>query len=298
MSKEITNQATNKINIVGKLLDKSFAEGTMKNGNKYERANITVRVTQTYDGITETSEIPVSMFASPYTSRGTANPAWENLQNLKNMKSVQEVGEVEATTVRMTNANIQENNFVSRNSGQLINGWQIRNSFINEGKTADIASFNIDVFIMDMRDEVDREGDPTGRLIIKGGIIQYGGKLDVVEFIVESQDKVNYIQRNWNIDDTVNIGGRIRVTSQEEKRSASESSWGEEIPETSTRMVRELIVTRGSDEPFDDDFSYDRNDIRKALNVRKATLEQLQMDAKKGTSSTKTAPSGSKYDWE
>ena len=296
MSKEIMNQATNKINIVGKLLDKSFAEGTMKNGNKYERANLTIRVTQTYDGVTETSEIPVSMFASPYTSRGTANPAWENLQNLKTMKSIQDVGEAEAATVRMTSANLQENNFVAR-SGQLVNTWQIRDSFINTAKMADIASFNIDIFIMDMRDEVDRDGDPTGRLIIKGGIVQYGGKLDVVEFIVEAPDKVNYIQRNWNIDDTVNIGGRIRVTSQEEKRAASESSWGEELPETSTRMVRELIITRGSDEAFDEEFAYDKDEIRKAFNVRKANLEQLQVDAKKAQQKPASQPT-SKYGWE
>ena len=297
MSKELKNQATNKLNIVGKLLDVTCAEGTMKNGGKYERANFTVRVTQTYDGVTETSEIPVTMFATPYTSRGTANPAWENLQNLKTMKTVQQVGEADATTVRMTSASLQENNFVSR-SGQLVNTWQIRDSFINTGKGSDIASFNIDIFIMDMHDEMDREGEPTGRLVVKGAIVQYGEKLDVVEFIVEAPDKVNYIQRSWNINDTVNIGGRIRITSQEEKRPVGESSWGEELPETSTRMVRELIITRGSNEPFEEEFAYDATEIKRAFNERKARLEQLQIDAKKSAPSKAAPASASKYSWE
>ena len=298
MSKNIMEQATNKVNIVGKLLDTTFREGKTSTGQTYESCNFTVRVTQSYGGREETSEIPVSIFATQYTSQNKPHPGYKNIQEMKKMKTGQDYGEAEATVVRMTNANIRENNFVSR-SGQLVNGWQINTSFLNEGKTADIASFNMDIFIIDMHEEMDREGEPTGRLVIKGAVVQYQGKLDVIEFIVEGADAVNYISRNWEENQTVNIGGRIRFTSQEEKRSANESSWGEELPETSTRMVRELIITRGSDEPFDEDFAYDAAEIRKAFNERKARLEQLQVDAKKGTANKPAATSSnSKYSWE
>ena len=297
MSKTIMDQATNQINIVGKLLDTTFREGKTSTGQNYESCNFTVRVTQTYGGREETSEIPVSIFATQYTSQNKPHPGYKNIQEMKKMKTVQDYGEAEATVVRMTNANIRENNFVSR-SGQLVNGWQINTSFLNEGKVSDIASFNMDIFIMDMHEEVDREDEPTGRLVIKGAVVQYGGRLDVIEFIVEGNDAVNYISRNWEENKTVNVGGRIRVTSQEEKRSASESSWGEELPETSTRMVRELIITRGSDEPFDDDFAYDAAEIKKAFNERKARLEQMQIDAKNSTKKSAPAASKSNYSWE
>lgn len=297
MSKNIMEQATNKLNIVGKLLDTTFREGKTSTGQNYESCNFTVRVTQTYGGREETSEIPVSIFATQYTSQNKPHPGYKNIQEMKKMKTVQDYGEAEATTVRMTSANIRENNFVSR-SGQLVNGWQINTSFLNEGKASDIASFNMDIFIMDMHEEVDREGEPTGRLVVKGAVVQYGGRLDVIEFIVEDNDAVNYISRNWEENKTVNVGGRIRVTSQEEKRSANESSWGEELPETSTRMVRELIITRGSDEPFDDDFAYDAAEIKKAFNERKARLEQMQIDAKNNTKKSAPAASKSNYSWE
>lgn len=299
MSKNIMEQATNKVNIVGKLLDTTFREGKTSTGQAYESCNFTVRVTQTYGGREETSEIPVSIFATQYTSQNKPHPGYKNIQEMKKMKTVQDYGEAEATMVRMTSANIRENNFVSPRSGQLINGWQINTSFLNEGKTSEIASFNMDIFIMDMHEEIDREGEPTGRLVIKGAVVQYNGKLDVIEFIVEGNDAVNYISRNWEENKTVNVGGRIRVTSKEEKRSASESSWGEELPETSTRMVRELIITRGSDEPFDDDFAYDVAEIKKAFNERKARLEQMQIDAKNNTKKSAPAPSTkSDYSWE
>ena len=298
--KNISEQAQNKINIVGKLLDVSFGSGKLKDGRDYERATATVRVTQGYGGRTETSEIPVDIFATHFTNSGKPNPAWNTVQTLKTLDSVQTAGIDGAATVRFNGTTIHENNFVSRNSGQLITGFRINSSFLSEGHMNDIASFILDIFIMDMHPEEDREGDPTGRLIIKGGLVQYGGVLDVLEFVVEERDSVEFIERNWNINDTVTVKGRIRITSVEEKSSGSNSSWGEDIPETTTRSVRELIITKGDDTGKDEDFAYDPVEIKKACNVRKAKIEQIQLDAKSKPAATTAAPasSASKYSWE
>lgn len=299
--KSIQVQANNKINLAGKLMDVTFGDGKLSDGRPYQRATITVRVTQTYGGKEETSDIQQSMFATEFTSTGKPNPAWKSLNDLKLMKTAQNVGIDNASHVRCTGTSLQENNFVSR-SGQLINGWQLRGSFINEAKVADVASFVTDIYIMDMKDEVNRDGDTTGRMIIKGGIVQYGGKLDVVEFIVESPDTVEYISRNWELNSTVQVKGRIRVTSQEEEVQAS--GWGEDVPDTTTRFVRELIVTTGSDEPYEEDFAYDPVEIKKAFNERKAMIEQMQINArqaspKHGAGSANAAEASSKkYDWE
>ena len=299
--KSIQIQATNKINLAGKLLDVSFGSGNLSDGRPYQRATATVRVTQTYANKEETSDVQVGMFATEFTSTGKQNPAWKSLNDLKLMKTAQNVGIDNASHVRMTGVTLQENNFVSR-SGQLINGWQLRGSFVNEAKVADVASFSTDIFIMDMHDEVDREGDTTGRMIIKGGIVQYGGKLDVVEFIVEAPDTVEYISRNWEVNGTVNVRGRIRVLSQEEE--VQSGGWGEDVPDTTTRFVRELIITTGDDECKEEDFAYDPVEIKKAFNERKAAIEQKQINArttapKQGAgSANSTEATNKKYDWE
>ena len=156
--KSISIQATNKINLSGKLMDVTFGDGKLSDGRPYQRATVTVRVTQTYCGKEETSDIQVGMFATEFTSTGKNNPAWKSLNDLKLMKSAQNVGVDNASHVRLTGTTLQENNFVYR-TGQLINGWQLRGSFINEAKVSDVASFVTDIFIMDMHDEVNREGD-------------------------------------------------------------------------------------------------------------------------------------------
>ena len=299
--KSIQNQALNKINLAGKLMDVSFGNGNLADGRPYQRATVTVRVTQAYGGKEETSDIQVGMFATEFTSTGKQNPAWKSLNDLKLMKSAQNVGIDNASNVRLTGATLQENNFISR-SGQLINGWQIRGSFINEVKVAPVASFVTDIFIMSMDDEVDREGNTTGRLKIKGGIVQYGGKLDVIDFIVEAPDTVEYISRNWEVNGTVNVKGRIRVLSQEEE--VQSSGWGEDVPDTTTRFVRELIITTGDDECKEEDFAYDPVEIKKAFTERKAVIEQMQINArvnapKQGAGSANAVEASSKkYDWE
>ena len=301
MSKSIAIQAMNKINLCGTLMDVAFGEGTLSDGRTYHRATTTVRVTQTYGGKEETSDIQVGMFATEFTSTGKPNPAWKSLNDLKLMKTAQNVGINNASHVRLTGTTLQENYFMAR-TGNLIDTWQLRGSFINEAKVSDVASFVTDIFIMDMHDELDREGDTTGRLVIKGGIVQYGGKLDVVEFIVEAPDTVEYISRNWEVNGTVNVKGRIRVLSQEEE--VQTSGWGEDVPDTTTRLVRELIITTGDDQCKEEDFAYDPVDIKKAFNERKAAIEQAQINARnvaprQGAGSANAAEASSKkYDWE
>ena len=300
--KSISIQAQNKLNLAGKLLDVTFGDGKLADGRNYERATVTIRVTQTYNGKEETSEIPVGLFATEYTSTGKPNPAMKSIRDLKLLPTAQNVGIDNAANVRLTGATLQENNFVSR-SGQLINGWQIRGSFVNAAKVADVASFVTDIYIMKMYEEEDREGEATGRLIVQGGIVQYGGRLDVVNFVVEGSDKVEYISRNWEVNTTVTVKGRIRVTSVEEAPSAT-SGWGEEVPETTTRYIRELVITTGDDEPKEEDFAYDPVEIKKAFNERKAAIEQMQINAratasKQGAGSA-NAPeaTANKYSWE
>jgi len=300
--KTLKEQSTNKLTLAGTLMDVQFGDGKLTDGRPYKRATVTVRVNQAYGGKEETSDVQASMFATEYTSTGKPNPAWKSIQDLALMKTAQNVGVDAASHVRLSGASLQENYFVTRN-GQFVDGWQIRGSFINEPKTkiSDVASFNVDIFILDMHDE-ERDGEPTGRLVIRGGIVQYGERLDVVNFVVENPDAVEYISRNWNVNDTVSVQGRIRNTSQEEEVHGG--SWGEEVPDTTTRFVRELVITTGDDEGKEEDFAYDPMDIKRVFEERKAAIEQFQINARKtapkqGAGSANATETTSKnYDWQ
>lgn len=296
--KTLADQSFNRVNIVGKLLDVTFREGTLKtDGRAYESATMTIRVTQTYGGREETSDIVVPIFAPKYTKNNTINPGWEHVQNLKKMKSAQNAGIDAADVIRINSGTLGENYYISK-SGQLISTWQIRTSFLSSGAATDVAAFVADIFIMDMHPELDREGDPTGRLIVKGALVAYGGKVEVIEFIVESPDHVDFVERHWNNNDTVTVKGRIRWTVKEQVTESAEDSWGEDIPEVRTTAVRELIITKGSDEGKEEEFAYSPEEIKKGFNARKAAIEQLQLNAKNSPAKKAETSEVNKYSWE
>lgn len=296
MSREITKQAENKVNIVGKLIEATFGSGN-KDGKEYQRVSYKVRVNQSYEGHDEHSDIVVSNFAYPFTSTGKKNSMYDNIESMKSFLTAQNVGIDAADTVCITNGELEENAYVDR-TGTLKSSRTIRSSFCSRAReeTNDIAAFRVELFIMNMTDEVDSEGVETGRLLIKGGLVRYGGKLDVLDFIVEDPSKVDFIRRNYEVNQTGNFVGRIRDTVKTiEGAATATSSWGETLPEAgSSAVVHELIITGGADEAYDDEFAYDATDIRKAFNVRKARLEQKLEDSKKPAKPTASAPAG----WE
>ena len=150
MKNIMKDQAQNRVKIIGKLLNVTFRVGKLSDGRDYESASMTIRVTQTYGGREETSEIPISMFAAKYTNENKPNPGYEQIQALHKLKTVQNVGIDDADTIKISSGNVRENNFVSK-SGQLITGWQLNTPFAGVGTGKEVASFTIDIFIMDMR---------------------------------------------------------------------------------------------------------------------------------------------------
>ena len=114
--------------------------------------------------------------------------------------------------------------------------------------------------------------------------------------IAENPAHVDFISRNWNVNDTLCIEGFIRSTVVEEFRTKT-SSWGEQIPDSSTKTVHELIIANGDDCCVDEEIAYDPNEIKKAFNARKARLEQLLQDAADAPKKS-AAPAPSKYDWQ
>ena len=134
---------------------------------------------------------------------------------------------------------------------------------------------------MSMTDEVDSEGTETGRLLIKGGLVGYGGKLGVLEFVVEDPSKVDFIRRTYEENQTGSFVGRIRDCVKNVVAKKTTGSWGEDIPDNAPTAIHELIITGGAEMPYEEDFAYDPTDIRKAFNVRKAMLEQKLEESRK-----------------
>lgn len=308
MYKSIDTPAQNRVNVVGILTQMAGREGKAKTGRSYCSCKTTVRVEQTYGGNTEISEIPVDFIAMKDKSNGDMNPVYESLRKFSyDFHPAMTEGIDGASRVSITgsrNARLSENMWVGRNGTEtIVSNFQIGGSFMRPTRagveSTPCATFDIEIFILNMERELNSAGEETGRLKIRGGIVQWGRKLDCLDFFVENKDAVDFIERNYSINETAHFVGRVRCTSTE-MVSMSENTWGESIPTSTSRNVRELIITGpgagGENGPYDEEQSYDPEEVRILMADRNARREQLKMGARATEEKKKIAKAT--YDWE
>ena len=288
-------QAENKVKIEGILAEVDLKPGSFKKDGKDMESiggSILIKVTQKISGEEKELAIPVHMFASKLTNKGTPNPAYESIKKVADeFTSIAAAGgEAGADRVRITGASIRMNEYYSAD-GRLISFPRVNASFVSKISATDCkseATFTTEMVIAAKNEELNKDGEPTGRYRIDAIIPQYGGKVDVVPFYAQSESVIDAVSTYWEIGDTVKANGRLDFSATTET-IVEEVDFGEPIEKTRTINRSDLIITGGSQEPLDGDFAYDGGAIQEALAERKARLE-AQKDKDMSRAAAKAAP--------
>lgn len=287
-------QAENNVRIEGILSEIDVREGSFqKNGvpTEYLGGNIKIRVNQEVYGEMKEMEIPVAMFATKMTRAGKQNPAYESIRKLRDdFVSIAAAGnEKDADRIRITNGTIQENAFIGR-SNEVVSYPRITASFFTKVKREEFkpeASFTGVIAVGNIADNVDREGNPTGALDLTGIIVQYGGRADVVKYVVTNDAAVNHIRTYWNNGDTVKIKGLLNFSTKTVEVE-EEMGFGDPIVSQRTQSTHDLIITGGSSSGFDSDTAYDENELAQALAERKTRMDALKEKPAEKPAASKT----------
>lgn len=295
MYKSIDTPAQNSVSIVGSLIDLSVRDGNTsaaKGSKPYRSMTTTIRVPQNYGGKNETSEISVGFFTMKDKRDGGVSKIYLDYGNAGNeYKWASRDGGDMADIVSLSgyngNGSLRENMYVSKNSDSVVSGFQVDGRFLSKARDSQtrggaFATWDAEIYILSIEREIDTAGEETGRLKIRGGIVQWGPRIDILDFYVEDHSAVDFVEHNYNVNDTAHFCGRIRITSETVSK-AVENTWGEVMPKTTTRRKRELIITGpgagGENGPYDEEESYDPNDIRSLVNDRNARRDQLKIEA-------------------
>ena len=285
-------EAENIVRIEGILSETDLKYSSFeKNGTKINSVGgvIKIQVNQEINGESVTLEVPVHMFASEYTNKGAKNPAYQSIERVMNeyVSIAAAGGAANADRVRITNGKVTMNEYYGRD-GQLISFPRITASFVNKVKADEMkpcATFTTNFVVAKKINEVDREGIETGRYKVTGIVPQFGGRVDVIEFVTSNKNVISAINQYWNENDTVSAQGRLNFSSKTET-VVKEVDFGEPQETTRTISVSELVITGGSSTPLDGDFAYDMSDIQSALADRKQRLEE----SKNKSNATRKAP--------
>ena len=286
-------EAENIVKIEGLLSETDLKYGSFeKNGEKRNSIGgvIKIQVNQEVNGESITLEVPVHMFASEYTNKGTKNPAYQSIERIMNeyVSIAAAGGTANADAVRITNGKLTMNEYYGQD-GRLIAFPRVTASFVTKIRADELtpkAEFSTQFVVAKKQKELDNEGIETGRYKVTGIIPQFGGRVDVIEFFATTPKAIEFIQTNWTENDTVPAVGRLNFTSHTET-VVKELDFGEPQKTTRTISVSELLITGGS-YPLEGEYAYDMGDIKSALADRQTRLEAAK--AKGAAGKTRTAP--------
>lgn len=287
-------QAENRVRVEGILSEINLKYGSfVKNGVNTDNigGNIKVLVHQNINGEDTTLEIPVYMFATKLTNAGKPNPAFESIEKVMTefVSIASGAGEAGADKVRITNGNIRMNEYYNQ-QGQLVSFPRVNASFVAKatGEFRPEASWSLEFAVssMDFVTDVDGVEVEPKKLRIKAIVPQYGGKVDTMEFYATNPRVIDAITSYWENGKTYSAKGRLNFTSTT-KEIIEECDFGEPDVRVQTVSVSELIVTKGTQSPMEDDMAFEPADLAAALKEHKAYLETLK---DKRTSAPKATP--------
>ena len=293
-------QALNTVTIEGVLSEVDVNYGSYVKDNKTVeciRGTITVLVNETINGEDSTCEIPVVVFSPKFKKDGGENPAYSSIEKVKNeFTSIAAAGGINgADRVRITGAQIKMNEYFGAN-GQLISYPRINASFINKIKKDDCkptAIFTCEMVVAQKNYKVDSDGvevEPR-TLCVKGILPQFGGSVDVIDFVCSNENVASVVDEYWEVNSTVKVQGRLNFSSKVETIK-EELDFGEPVERKRTVSTSELVITGGAKTPLEGEYAFSMDDIQSGLAQRKMRLEKSKEKANKPRERKAPAPAG------
>ena len=290
--KDRNSQSVNNLVISGLLTEMDIQQKQTRDGRNYVSGTIKVRVDQEINGKKEENIIPISLFSMEKKSdKVSINPNYNRILGYKDSFTSLAAAEKPENASRITvAANIGENMWVDAQTKELRSNFRISSNFINKARETDEekASFELSGVVGKITPEFDKDGNETGRIVVKFIIVQFGGKTDIIDLIAADTAKA-HIETNWSEGDTVKAVGVINMKQKTVTWTESQG-FGEPIKRTRTESSRELIITGGSAGGLEDMFSYDADDIKAALNERQKRIEELKNGANKPAPAPASTP--------
>lgn len=289
-------QSKNTVTIEGILNEVDLEIKRDKNDKTYISGKVFFLVQQTINGIEDLDIIPVNVFAYELTKKGELNPAFrsakdllENYQSIASLGGTQEAIET-ADRYIVSGASLATNQFSAKDGREVVYPI-VRGSFFQKvGVNKTIhpeASFTQEILIKKIEPEI-KDDVETGRLLVDGVIIQYGEVPDILTYIVANREAVDYVQNNWQPEDTVKISGRIRWTTAEDTiEDDTEVGFGTPEKRIVQKTVREFVITSGSG-AYPEESAYNVEEVVAALQKKKNDYESRKQATQEKTTTPRT----------
>ena len=288
MSEQVTNlrQSVAKVKVAGIVSSKDLTIENVQ-GQNIIKGSVNVEVD-------ETNVIRFSVYAGEKTKNGAENPAYKGLLTVKDeFKTIADNGREEADKIYV---NGDLNPFTGLNGRETVGQ---RASFFNRAKKLDTfepeATFDVEMFIKTMVPEVDKEGEETGRVLVKGWVVTFNGIEPIT--LIADKDLADGVQSTFEVGQTARFFGDI-INNRVEIKTEIPMALGKPRIETKVEYKNELRITGASD-PYPDEqegetpAKYDKGAIDLAITERQARLEAKERESAKTPAPSNSRPTAS-----
>ncbi len=228
----------------------------------------------------DTNFVTLNVWTNEFTSKGAENPSFKNMMTVLNEhQSIADVGEEAATKVMCKKGSLEPNTYIGKEDLMEHTNVRYRASFITKVNSEEYfpkAEFEVEGVVNAIMEEVNRDGEPTGRLKFKIYVPTYRG-VEPLEFFV-GEENADDFANNLERGQTARFYGIIvNKTIVEEKVIKMTLGKGERV-ERDTTKIFELVVNGGVG-PYDDERAYDTEVIQKGLVERDLRLQKEKEEA-------------------
>lgn len=277
------------VTVEGILSEKKLEEVVNDDGKRTIKGSVVVKVD-------DTNFITLNVWVNEVTAKGAQNNAFAGMQTVMNeYQSIAEVGEEAATRVFCKRGQLQPNSYVNKEDLMVHTGVRYSASYLTRvapDKFSPRAEFEVEAFINTMLEEMDTEGQPTGRLKMGLFVPTYRG-IEPLELIIP-EEIADAFDSTFERGQTTRIYGKI-LNCTIVKEKVIKLVVGGERKERSTSWINELQVT-GATAAYDEEFEFAAEAIQKALVERDLRLQKEKEVAaeakKKGSTATPAVSTG------
>ena len=290
-------ESLNNVYIKGRLKSIRMQEDMNRNNKPVARGTVMIEVNQKVGGKEEIESIPVQFYVGRFKDDGSPNKGYDSIAKIQNMKRISTDG-ADADHISLNLGRLSEWAGYDA-SGTPFSRLTVNNIFYNMGNPSepDAAVFQLEFFVRSIEEEL-VGGEPSGRLMIKGLTVRYGGNVDMLTLYVESPKGVEFVSDNWSVGDTVIAEGKIRRTPKVSPVAAASDDDGFSDDDddgasshfaSTGNYVYELIITKAN-RPEDESRAYDEDEMRVGMTERMNRIEASRK-------STPAAPKARQRNW-
>lgn len=262
-------QSTLKANVEGIVSEVALEKGKSKNDPNVDNISGTITVRTDKEN---SNFIRFMVNVNAKTKDGNDNKTYPGIETIMNeYKSIAQYGEDEADKVRVRG----DINLFRGQDGRDQVGYK-SNFFsrITNGNYEPHAEFEVEAYISSITPEMDKDGDETGRVIVKGWSVTYQGVEPIT--MIAPKDLADAVENTFDVGQTALFYGDI-VNSRIEKITDIPVAIGKPKQRIETTYKNELIIT-GASEPYEEGVSqeapYSTDSIKLAIQERENRIAE------------------------